>query len=346
LQYLSEEGYFSVSTDKESGAVLVWNDPRNGNSDIYAQRICSNGRLGWSKQGFVADITASRSGGIAPAEITFDCNNSYSPNGTIIACEWDFGDKTSGFGFNPTHTFNHSGKYKVLLYAKDSIGVQAYAERTVIIYSRDNVSAEISVNPHVMKARGRESAILKFQISSGNLYSEELQLGRVRPVSIYLAPEIVVSSGTINVNMLKPNDEGMYHTVLVSGDPGIATVTVKVDGQELATVYISYTWPLPPMNLSAHDEVDRSLFQAKRSVIITWAANPGEIYTPKNYRIYRSDDGSDFVLAGTTNANVFSFKDTNLSADKRYAYYVKMVDSQGDISDPSAQVTLEPLNGR
>jgi hypothetical protein len=155
-----------------------------------------------------------------------------------------------------------------------------------------------------------------------------------------------VSSGTINVNMLKPNDEGMYHTVLVSGDPGIATVTVKVDGQELATVYISYTWPLPPMNLSAHDEVDRSLFQAKRSVIITWAANPGEIYTPKNYRIYRSDDGSDFVLAGTTNANVFSFKDTNLSADKRYAYYVKMVDSQGDISDPSAQVTLEPLNGR
>jgi hypothetical protein len=49
----------SMISDKLGGAVIVWQDKRNGNSDIYAQRIDSSGNPLWSPATGVAICTAS-----------------------------------------------------------------------------------------------------------------------------------------------------------------------------------------------------------------------------------------------------------------------------------------------
>ena len=45
-------------SDGSGGAVIVWEDSRNGNLDIYAQRIDSNGNLLWQSDGVAICTTA------------------------------------------------------------------------------------------------------------------------------------------------------------------------------------------------------------------------------------------------------------------------------------------------
>lgn len=342
---VSAEDFYTVCEDGNGGAVLTWVDNDIAIPQILAQRICSNGRLGMMKPGEYADITASRSGGIAPAEIIFDCYQS-SNFGDIKECRWDFGDNTNGVGFSVSHIYERSGRFDVCLDTIRNNGTPKHDERTVIIYSPNGITAGISIEQPIMKAKGRDSTRVKFQLISGNVAAEQYNLQRVKPIEINLAPTIKLSSGEVHADQMKPDDDGLYRAVVQSGDPGPATLTISLDGFNVLTASLVYTWLLPPINPSVQDEVDRTLFKANRSAVITWSANPGELYTPKYYKIYRSTNNSEFSLSGTVNANVFSFRDENLLPENAYTFRVTMVDSAGDESDPSAQVTLEPLNGR
>jgi len=59
------------------------------------------------------------------------------------------------------------------------------------------------------------------------------------------------------------------------------------------------------------------------------------VFTPAHYRVYRSENGGAFQLAGEVDAQTFNFVDSGLSIEKRYSFVVTMVDEEGDESEPS-----------
>jgi regulation of enolase protein 1 (concanavalin A-like superfamily)/fibronectin type 3 domain-containing protein len=65
--------------------------------------------------------------------------------------------------------------------------------------------------------------------------------------------------------------------------------------------------------------------------ILTWTNQSGET----GYQIDRSDDGINYVVAGSTAANIVTFTDTNLIAGERYYYRVRAMNASG-VSIPSA----------
>ncbi len=50
-QAVGAQGNQNIISDGSNGAIITWQDPRNGNKDIYAQRINSNGIVQWSSNG-------------------------------------------------------------------------------------------------------------------------------------------------------------------------------------------------------------------------------------------------------------------------------------------------------
>ncbi|MFC1568131.1 hypothetical protein ACFL37_00350 [Candidatus Margulisiibacteriota bacterium] len=58
------QNFPKVAADGSGGAIIVWQDYRNGNSDIYAQRVGPGGALLWSEQG--VPICLAEAGQFAP----------------------------------------------------------------------------------------------------------------------------------------------------------------------------------------------------------------------------------------------------------------------------------------
>ena len=58
----SDQEYLSVVSDGRSGAIVSWQDYRNGNWDIYCQRIDSSGVLQWGVGGLPVCITPEEQG--------------------------------------------------------------------------------------------------------------------------------------------------------------------------------------------------------------------------------------------------------------------------------------------
>lgn len=49
--FLGDQKNPNIVSDKDSGAIVVWEDNRNGNLDIFSQKINKNGTLAWTSQG-------------------------------------------------------------------------------------------------------------------------------------------------------------------------------------------------------------------------------------------------------------------------------------------------------
>jgi PKD repeat protein len=65
--------------------------------------------------------------------ITFDGSKSTGPSGETLAYSWNFGDKTSSTGVNPTHSYSSAGNYTVSLTVTDTAGGTNTATTEAII---------------------------------------------------------------------------------------------------------------------------------------------------------------------------------------------------------------------
>lgn len=79
----------------------------------------------------VAKFTVSPASGLVPLPVQFDASGSTSPNGTITAYAWNFGDGTPiEGGVSTSHTYTTAGVYSVGLTVTDSLGIQSKAPAT------------------------------------------------------------------------------------------------------------------------------------------------------------------------------------------------------------------------
>lgn len=79
--------------------------------------------------------------------------------------------------------------------------------------------------------------------------------------------------------------------------------------------------PLPATSLAANA-------LSKTSIGLTWTDNPAATYNETGYEVYRSATaGSGYKLIGITAANATSFTDVNLSANTKYYYIVRAVNT-------------------
>ncbi|HZJ14572.1 MAG TPA: PKD domain-containing protein [Chthoniobacteraceae bacterium] len=93
----------------------------------------------------VAVVTTSTpNGGTAPMEVAFSGLNSYDPDGTIAAYDWDFDDGTTSSLPNPTHVYANAGTYAPSLVVFDNTGLSSSAFTTITVGGNQVPLAQIA----------------------------------------------------------------------------------------------------------------------------------------------------------------------------------------------------------
>ena len=83
-----------------------------------------------------AGVTANAGGpytGVAGEVVAFNGGKSTGPSGDTLTYKWTFGDKTTGTGETPTHTYSAAGTYEVGLTVEDGHGGSGSASTTAVI---------------------------------------------------------------------------------------------------------------------------------------------------------------------------------------------------------------------
>lgn len=76
-----------IVSDGEGGAIIAWQDMRNGNQDIYAQRVNASGEMQWTTDGVA--VTVASNNQVSPVAISDNA-------GGLIIAWWDYRDDAFG----------------------------------------------------------------------------------------------------------------------------------------------------------------------------------------------------------------------------------------------------------
>ncbi len=136
--------------------------------------------------------------------LEFDGYASFSPDGTIVAFDWDFGDGDVASGGRVTHAFSSAGTYTVRLTVTDNYGSTASATNPVLIESND-----IPLRPYEHRAGFRVPI----------------------PATWSLTEDEVFEDLTIETELFGPEHDGFTTNILIETD---RDSTVREDNGYLA----------------------------------------------------------------------------------------------------------------
>jgi len=84
----------------------------------------------------VAFFTFWPTEGIVPLEVTFDAWDSYDQDGNIVVYKWDFGDGSTGYGKNVTHTYNIGGDLVITLTVIDNDDLEDWLSKQIFLIQK------------------------------------------------------------------------------------------------------------------------------------------------------------------------------------------------------------------
>ena len=163
------------------------------------------------QQGPQAVLNASTDQGNAPLTVTFDASGSQDSDGQITAYTWDFGDGTSAFGEQVTHTFSQDGTYIVILTVSNDEGEMATARQTITVGTSSNEppQAAFSATPET----GTAPLTVVFDAASssdvdGIIQAYTWDFGDGDISSGQVVNHTFTSSGTFTVTLLVVDNRG------------------------------------------------------------------------------------------------------------------------------------------
>lgn len=82
--------------------------------------------------------------------VEFDASRSFARRGRIVAYEWDFGDGTQARDVLHviSHRYERPGPYTVSLRVRDSAGLEATAQRVIVVSPEGEVGYEVLESPY------------------------------------------------------------------------------------------------------------------------------------------------------------------------------------------------------
>jgi PKD repeat protein len=94
----------------------------------------------------VSSFTFSASSGGDPHAFAFDGSGAHDPDGTIEACNWEFGDGTSSSAMSVNHTFTEVGEYQVRFHVTDNDGASTVSTQTVNVQAEEEIDLFIEIS--------------------------------------------------------------------------------------------------------------------------------------------------------------------------------------------------------
>jgi PKD repeat protein len=272
----------------------------------------------------VAVINADRFGGIAPVMINFDGSYSYDKDGTIVEWRWNFGDGSSSTGEITSHEYAIPGEYTVTLQVRDNDGIWSpiKEEKILILENRESLTCNMTVNPVMFKANGRETGTVSTALSvNGNVIFLDMGL------------TFSASSGVMMGDRQFDKYSGAYAETLSSGSPGSFSLYTMLDGLSVCQTTVQYTWPLAPNNLQVTIKEDRGLLEGVLYASLTWTDNPSDIYPTAGFNVYKSITGGAWTLVTSLPASARSYTIESLPSRVEIRVGVSKIDTEGDESE-------------
>ena len=83
----------------------------------------------------IADAGSNRTA-LVNESISFNANDSYDPDGTIVSYDWNFGDGTTGSGVATSHSYSSPGNYTITLTVTDNDGATSTDNVTITVLEK------------------------------------------------------------------------------------------------------------------------------------------------------------------------------------------------------------------
>ncbi|MBN2134159.1 MAG: right-handed parallel beta-helix repeat-containing protein [Acidobacteria bacterium] len=276
-----------------------------------------------------AVIDALPQAGLLPQlDVIFDGTGSYDRDGTISSWNWSLGNGSTANGPTVSGVYHNVGYYTVRLTVTDSSGQSGSTTTQVGLFDPANLEVVLSGSeePVILRANGEGQVVLSF-------YIYDKSTGQ--PILLNFGPSIQTGYGTLSGSLSFNPSTGAYSQTLISGQYGGDTVSIVVDGKLIDSISVQYQWPLPPVGIMVEDILNRSLFKGQWYKKITWSHNPDQYYQIKTYRVYRSIDSINWVLAGEVSSDKTEFFDGSYTAKMSYIYRLTSIDTAGYESEKS-----------
>jgi hypothetical protein len=119
---------------------VIAQDPDGVNSS-WSDLLTVNVSQGESKRSIPVGMFTGPENASSNQTIVFDTSGIYDSDGEIVSYQWDFGDRTTGVGKNPVHTYQFPGTYTVTLTMIDNTGITVTLSKVISVLAGSEAQA-------------------------------------------------------------------------------------------------------------------------------------------------------------------------------------------------------------
>jgi PKD repeat protein len=321
--------------------------------------------------------------GEAPLSVDFSDGGSTDTDGSIVAHRWDFGDGSSAFTADATHTYTSSGTFGATLTVTDNLGGDSTLAVSTIDVTQPSIidsvtSADIFIAGTILRShtathvRDGTSQEITERESGGKKNSRYSYAQHSWQVSV------PAGNSTVSVNGYRgPSNDGETFRLSYSLDvhsgtvgtlaggsstinsapfehgPGTLTITLEDTDQALGnrsldTAYIDQIFVRTRSDSGGATTVPSAPTSLQASVVGHSEVSLSWTDTASDefgFRLERRAAGASWLTAADLGADSIGFNDSGLAASMSYDYRIFALNGAGDSAASNmVSVTTEPVS--
>ncbi|MFT3702607.1 MAG: T9SS type A sorting domain-containing protein [Agriterribacter sp.] len=316
-----------IISDASGGAIIVWQDPRNGTFDIYAQRIAGNGSISWAADGIAVCDEADAQ--VGPQIISDD-------NGGAIITWYD----------------NRSATYDIYAQRIDASGAKVWSASDGILICGED---DIQQSPKLCTDNNHGAIISWVDIRSGinaDIYAQWVDQNGTTQWATDGVPISTAAFDQVNQQIISDGSGGAFLTWedTRSGLDENELPKVDIYAQKIAADgNVAWVTNGMPVCMEAGNQITPQLISDENGgIIITWSDGrvglANDIYAQRlnstgdaqwaaNGTAVSSADGNQFApqLVKSTGGAIIAWYDGRISIPLDYNIYASNLSSLGTL---------------